>query len=182
MYVLLFFFSSRRRHTRCALVTRVQTCALPICPLGVNTQGLERRYAYDALGQLTDTLDVYLDGPDPVQSGKSVVYNAFGEVAEERRKWGPANQDTATLNTARVAAFHYDNAGHVTDKVAGDGLTVYAYNLLGQVTREEKRGNTGDSDGTGWRITEIQYDVLGRATMVRRPALDRKSTRLNSSH
>src|SRR3546814_1068780 len=30
MLVSLFFFSSRRRHTRCALVTGVQTCALPI--------------------------------------------------------------------------------------------------------------------------------------------------------
>src|SRR3546814_3723007 len=32
MYVVnvFFFFSSRRRHTRCALVTGVQTCALPI--------------------------------------------------------------------------------------------------------------------------------------------------------
>src|SRR3546814_7522627 len=29
-----FFFSSRRRHTRCALVTGVQTCALPISPRG----------------------------------------------------------------------------------------------------------------------------------------------------
>src|SRR3546814_9289173 len=28
--VMFFFFSSRRRHTRCALVTGVQTCALPI--------------------------------------------------------------------------------------------------------------------------------------------------------
>src|SRR3546814_4541398 len=28
--VFLFFFSRRRRHTRCALVTGVQTCALPI--------------------------------------------------------------------------------------------------------------------------------------------------------
>src|SRR3546814_10312981 len=27
---VVFFFSSRRRHTRCALVTGVQTCALPI--------------------------------------------------------------------------------------------------------------------------------------------------------
>src|SRR3546814_4609267 len=27
---LCFFVSSRRRHTRCALVTGVQTCALPI--------------------------------------------------------------------------------------------------------------------------------------------------------
>src|SRR3546814_5562663 len=28
--MISFFFSSRRRHTRCALVTGVQTCALPI--------------------------------------------------------------------------------------------------------------------------------------------------------
>src|SRR3546814_5307136 len=28
----VFFLSSRRRHTRCALVTGVQTCALPISP------------------------------------------------------------------------------------------------------------------------------------------------------
>src|SRR3546814_5472003 len=28
--LIVFFFSSRRRHTRCALVTGVQTCALPI--------------------------------------------------------------------------------------------------------------------------------------------------------
>src|SRR3546814_5845686 len=31
MRFLLCCFSSRRRHTRCALVTGVQTCALPIC-------------------------------------------------------------------------------------------------------------------------------------------------------
>src|SRR3546814_1403935 len=30
LYSFSFFFSSRRRHTRCALVTGVQTCALPI--------------------------------------------------------------------------------------------------------------------------------------------------------
>src|SRR3546814_2413652 len=30
VYYVCFFFSSRRRHTRCALVTGVQTCALPI--------------------------------------------------------------------------------------------------------------------------------------------------------
>src|SRR3546814_2864251 len=29
----VLFFSSRRRHTRCALVTGVQTCALPISPI-----------------------------------------------------------------------------------------------------------------------------------------------------
>src|SRR3546814_13218046 len=30
-YWMFFFFSSRRLYTRCALVTGVQTCALPIC-------------------------------------------------------------------------------------------------------------------------------------------------------
>src|SRR3546814_6859515 len=29
--LFVFFFSSVSRHTRCALVTGVQTCALPIC-------------------------------------------------------------------------------------------------------------------------------------------------------
>src|SRR3546814_4784979 len=33
IYLYSFFFSSRRRHTRCALVTGVQTCALPISAL-----------------------------------------------------------------------------------------------------------------------------------------------------
>src|SRR3546814_14689587 len=36
-FVDVFFFSSRRRHTRCALVTGVQTCALPICVCSNNT-------------------------------------------------------------------------------------------------------------------------------------------------
>src|SRR3546814_7890766 len=35
MFSFVFFFSSRRRHTRCALVTGVQTCALPIFGRGL---------------------------------------------------------------------------------------------------------------------------------------------------
>src|SRR3546814_8692613 len=35
LYRFCFFFSSRRRHTRCALVTGVQTCALPISALAL---------------------------------------------------------------------------------------------------------------------------------------------------
>src|SRR3546814_10692866 len=34
---MFFFFSSRRRHTRCALVTGVQTCALPILAALITT-------------------------------------------------------------------------------------------------------------------------------------------------
>src|SRR3546814_1995736 len=37
----VFFFSSRRRHTICALVTGVQTCALPILRPGVSCESVD---------------------------------------------------------------------------------------------------------------------------------------------
>src|SRR3546814_3355487 len=45
MLWLLCFFSRRRRHTRCALVTRVQPCALPILIglAGIDTRARTRR-------------------------------------------------------------------------------------------------------------------------------------------
>src|SRR3546814_20211719 len=53
----MFFFSSRRRHTRCALVTGVQTCALPIYPaasLIVATDKKAGLYLYDMKGAVVD--------------------------------------------------------------------------------------------------------------------------------
>src|SRR3546814_8000227 len=58
---LVFFFSSRRRHTRCALVTGVQTCALPICwhwiflinaPVGLLLISLAGALLHDSPAQL----------------------------------------------------------------------------------------------------------------------------------
>src|SRR3546814_886547 len=65
-----FFFSSRRRHTRCALVTGVQTCALPICVL-VCVHGLSRNGRdFDELAEaLSDTYRVVC--PDIVGRGES---------------------------------------------------------------------------------------------------------------
>src|SRR3546814_8264920 len=40
--LFIFFFSSRRRHTRCALVTGVQTCALPIWDEGAGRPRVSR--------------------------------------------------------------------------------------------------------------------------------------------
>src|SRR3546814_4299949 len=51
MHLLLdFFFSSRRRQTRCALVTGVQTCALPICLLDVADAGSCREIVEKTVG------------------------------------------------------------------------------------------------------------------------------------
>src|SRR3546814_11937516 len=45
----MFFFSSRRQHTRCALVTGVQTCALPISRVVLALAGLRVRGLDDRL-------------------------------------------------------------------------------------------------------------------------------------
>src|SRR3546814_11016438 len=50
-----FFFSSRRRHTRCALVTGVQTCALPI----FKTIGLYQTKAKNVIGLCRQVLDLH---------------------------------------------------------------------------------------------------------------------------
>src|SRR3546814_6173347 len=48
-----FFFASRRRHTRCALVTGVRTCALPICrAVGDAANLLHRRAGALVIGLL----------------------------------------------------------------------------------------------------------------------------------
>src|SRR3546814_2211743 len=55
--LFIFFFASRRRHTRFALVTGVQTCALPIYPRRVEIaqQTADHRRVQDhAIGRVTD--------------------------------------------------------------------------------------------------------------------------------
>src|SRR3546814_16305147 len=56
----MFFFSSRRRHTRCALVTGVQTCALPIYA----GQGGFGAVLLDELGPLHERGDHLVLGDD----------------------------------------------------------------------------------------------------------------------
>src|SRR3546814_7346019 len=50
MCLSFFFFSSRRRHTRCALVTGVQTCALPIFSLSANARVVVNEFVYNPAG------------------------------------------------------------------------------------------------------------------------------------
>src|SRR3546814_11660228 len=59
-WMYYFFFSSRRRHTRCALVTGVQTCALPICPARSSSHepaGRGRRMIWPSADRPNDNCD-----------------------------------------------------------------------------------------------------------------------------
>src|SRR3546814_21036846 len=69
MFLLLlncFFFSSRRRHTRCALVTGVQTCALPISAsrYATNKERMLRLSSYSrvCLDALRDEIGIQYEG------------------------------------------------------------------------------------------------------------------------
>src|SRR3546814_7562743 len=56
-----FFFSSRRRHTRCALVTGVQTCALPIYYSTINNFGAGHARG-EVIGLLNNDIEVITPG------------------------------------------------------------------------------------------------------------------------
>src|SRR3546814_3651237 len=73
-----FFFSSKRRHTICALVTGVQTCALPIWPARVRRKAKtrmegalmtdpERIPVIIGVGQLNDRPEDPDDGLDSLE-------------------------------------------------------------------------------------------------------------------
>src|SRR3546814_10198642 len=68
-----FFFSSRRRHTRCALVTGVQTCALPILKAFTHGNALLHT-AYGFAFLYADALD-----PATVRKALSTWSNDEGE-------------------------------------------------------------------------------------------------------
>src|SRR3546814_9007381 len=91
----LFFFSSRRRHTSCALVTGVQTCALPICFLAIAAQlddelldlfGACLRY----LAMSGDLLFQVLDATEPFFDHRSEERRVGKEcVSTCRSRWSP---------------------------------------------------------------------------------------------
>ncbi len=130
-----------------------------------NSHTVERRYAYDASGQQTDTIDVFKEGTATCWSGVRNLYDEFGAIKEERRIW----QDVSTQGDAIVALYTYDNAGQAKTRTASDGVTHFYYGLAGDVTRQEQRGTSG-ALGETTRITENGIDLLGRARVQRLPA------------
>src|SRR3546814_7389473 len=97
--MLFGFFSSRRRHTRCACVTGVQTCALPISalPAAISTRSDALFTDADDVGQ-TRALLVLRDGER--------IYERDGAGFGPRTKlisWSMAKSITAVLTGFLVA-------------------------------------------------------------------------------
>src|SRR3546814_2723302 len=87
-----FFFSSRSRHTRCALVTGVQTCALPIFQfvdagdidiIGLGIIDDVDVARVDELEQFEGALAVELDRLDLLLVEQDII----ALRSEERRAW-----------------------------------------------------------------------------------------------
>src|SRR5881409_3844660 len=68
--IFYFFFSSRRRHTRCETVTGVQTCALPISGRYLDTLTIAREGYPDLQNYKLDTLAAFF-GVDLTQSHRA---------------------------------------------------------------------------------------------------------------
>src|SRR3546814_11395051 len=95
----MFFFSSRRRHTSCALVTGVQTCALPICGIGCGRRIGTGGVAFAAAGKCErgeqaggQDVSMHRHG-DSFESGSG--FGPPGGVADGGRHWDMRQWKTA---------------------------------------------------------------------------------------
>src|SRR3546814_19012185 len=117
----LFFFSSRRRHTRCALVTGVQTCALPIYLASVvraiNGFGGQ---AEDMPGSRARHMDKYGTDPDFIAFAASVA----GEMKEDRTPVEGVPGSELEVEALQKSAAYW-NPGH--PEPAATKETVAAY-------------------------------------------------------
>src|SRR3546814_7018732 len=157
MLVFFFFFSGRRRHTRCALVTGVQTCALPIW-LSHEHAG---RLVLVALGPLTNVaLALKLDPTLPGRIARLVV---MGGAVTCRGNITPA---------AEFNVYFDPEAAHIVFEAfprfdLADWEATVAHGLHHDSVVEWLRGGG---------------EVAAFSERTSRKTRDRQSTRLNSSH
>src|SRR3546814_7263244 len=87
MCYIIVVFSSRRRHTRCALVTGVQTCALPICAFATITKSLTDDIIMPVVGYIFGGVDfsgyfIVLGDIPPGFKGSPTNYAALKAAGE----------------------------------------------------------------------------------------------------
>jgi YD repeat-containing protein len=136
------------------------------------SQTLSTRHHHDLLGRRIASLQCFTLGQQRMQSGDRKKLNAFGEVLLQERAWGSADAPLDGLFAAPVAAMEYDGAGRLAVQHASNGITRFAYDLRGLVTREELRPSD-QPDGTALvRISETTYDELGRPVLRHLPGFE----------
>src|SRR3546814_9171731 len=86
--VWLFFFSSRRLHTRCALVTGVQTCALPISAFSAALALLLAGPAAAATCQPLESREANAPDQRPAFQGQTRACAVKSDVRSEERRVG----------------------------------------------------------------------------------------------
>src|SRR3546814_12200931 len=85
---LFFFFSSRRRHTRCALVTGVQTYALPISSWSLSpatSRSRTRTRSSCAISALEESIDSFWQTTQRISAERSRARCSSTGRSEERR-------------------------------------------------------------------------------------------------
>src|SRR3546814_10169924 len=100
--ICLFFLSSRRRHTRCALVTGVQTCALPICSLRFVRRARDLGFSVE---QISELLDLWRDRSRASADVKRIALRHIKELERKARELGEMARTLQHL----AATCHGDN-------------------------------------------------------------------------
>src|SRR3546814_11945322 len=133
---VFFFFSSRRRHTRCALVTGVQTCALPISsqvarakPDGYNFLLMHIGFStapslYKDPGYNPNTsfqpIGLVVDVPMTIIARADFPPNNIKELVEYLK----ANKDKVSLANAVIGAASHLSGPMFTNAIGVDRLTI----------------------------------------------------------
>src|SRR3546814_3757388 len=107
--IQMFVFTSRRRHTRCALVTGVQTCALPIsgaAPAGVRRRSaggvVRRRDGRGTLAMAAVGAALPDDAVVAAGAGVAAVGAATATRSEERR----VGKECVSTSRSRGSPYH----------------------------------------------------------------------------
>src|SRR3546814_2205074 len=158
MYYELFFFSSRRRHTRCALVTGVQTCALPI-------------WGFEPVKKAGPVIPSEPDRPSYPEKSYTEKKPVQGVEEKQPRQRADQSSNATSLDFDNVIV----NEGALEIMPDGYGFLRSAdYNYL-----------TSPDD---IYVSQSQIKLFGLKTgdmvrgNIRPPKEDRKNTRMNSSH
>src|SRR3546814_10640799 len=92
MLVCFFFFSSRRRHTRCALVTGVQTCALPIYVAAIAASEFDDSEAEPDSGGMAEA---------SITAAQGSLGNFWGPSDDTNERDAEGNELTGVANDVR---------------------------------------------------------------------------------